>query len=277
MGLSEHWPEVRAALLETTDRFAFLVASATDPEAPAIGDWSVAETAAHVAAVALIYASLFPPGAAGVPGLPDRVRAAALDEVAGLNDFMLDRLPEREPSELADRVRANVEEMLRASADLPPEQTIGWLGDSRLPVAGCCAHLLNELLIHGHDIAAATRAEWPIPQSHAALAFELFLVELLRGDTGRLLAHEPISRIPVAIRFRSRHTAPVILAVRNGRFQVAPADSPADATLFFAPATLMLLLFGRVSPVRAAATGKTVVWGRKPWRLAALLNSVRFP
>ena len=45
----------------------------------------------------------------------------------------------------------------------------------------------------------------------------------------------------------------------------------------FDPATLNLMLFGRISRVRAAVTGKLVISGRRPWLLPTFLRTVRLP
>lgn len=275
----ERWHTVRTSLRETGDRFAELVSAAPEPDATAIGTWSVAETAAHVAAVALTYNTIMPSGdtTESTSDVRRYVRAVALDEVTDLNEFMLRRLTERDPGVLAERIHAYIDHVLRATEDLDPSAPMTWLGNAQLPVAGCCAHLLNELLIHGRDIAGATGAHWEIPQREAAMAFELFLIALLRGDTGRLLSHEPISTGRVAVQFRSRHTTPVVLTAQDGRISVSSSATPVDVRLFFEPAALMLMLFGRLGKTRTALTGKAVVWGRRPWLLPTFFNAIRFP
>ncbi|MFD2472415.1 maleylpyruvate isomerase N-terminal domain-containing protein [Amycolatopsis silviterrae] len=274
------WQAVRDSLARTAERFARLVEAAADPAATAIGRWTVAETAAHVVTVAELYGSTVLPGALPphpIPGVVARVEATALDELGDLNAFTLAQLAERAPAALAEWIVEDVDRLLDAGRTAEPDKLVSWLGGARLPLAGCYAHLLNELHLHGRDIAAAVGARWPIPQHDAAMAFELFLVQLLSRDTGRLLVHEPFSDRPVAVRFRSRYTAPVVLEARPDRIAVLPRDHPADAQLHFQPAALMQVLFGRLSVARAACAGKTFVWGRKPWLLAKFLGAVRFP
>jgi hypothetical protein len=45
----------------------------------------------------------------------------------------------------------------------------------------------------------------------------------------------------------------------------------------FDPATLNLMLFGRVSRLQGALTGKLIVSGPRPWLLPAFQRTVRFP
>jgi uncharacterized protein (TIGR03083 family) len=270
---------VRESLRHTGNRFADLVASVPDPAAPAVGSWSVATTAAHVAVISSVYTAMLPTEGRPhpIPGVADRIRDAALDEVAAFNEFTLGNMAERDPVALAGQVRGDIERLLTMSDDLDPWRRIAWLGNAQLPVASWYAHLLNELHLHGHDIATAAGTRWDVPQRDAAMSFEMFLVTMLRGDTGRLLAHEPMSRSSIAIRFRSRYTTPVVFAVRDNRVVIDPPERTVDATLAFQPSALMRILFRRLGKTRAALTGQVAVWGRRPWQLNALLRAVRFP
>jgi hypothetical protein len=63
--------------------------------------------------------------------------------------------------------------MLTASRSHDPAETFSWLGGARLPLAGMFAHMGNELLIHGNDIARAVKAPWEMPPEDAALFFDL--------------------------------------------------------------------------------------------------------
>ena len=275
----ERWRTLRESLSQTGDRFATLVSSVGDPEAKAVGNWSVAETAAHVVVIASLYTTMLSAGASAhpIPGLEDRIRESALDEVGALNEYALAHMVERDPIALGGHIREAVGKLIAMSDDLDPSCHVTWLGGAQVPVAGWYAHLLNELHLHGGDIARAGGERWDVPQLDAAMSFEMFLVAMLRGDTGHLLAHEPMSRSDVAIRFRSRHTAPVVLAVRDGRIVIDPSSGRLDATLYFQPAALMQILFMRLGKTRAALTGQIAVLGRKPWQLSRFLRAVRFP
>ncbi|MBB6348646.1 hypothetical protein AB0C18_22120 [Nonomuraea muscovyensis] len=41
--------------------------------------------------------------------------------------------------------------------------------------------MLNELQIHGRDIARTVRTRWPVPAREAALFFDLFLLKRSHG------------------------------------------------------------------------------------------------
>ncbi|WP_141977167.1 maleylpyruvate isomerase N-terminal domain-containing protein [Saccharothrix saharensis] len=276
--MSEQWPVVRDVLSDVTGRFADLVAT-SDPSALATPDWTVADTAAHVVAIASIYTTLLAPGGGEVadPALAARIPTVTVETVAELNDLALRRFTERDPATLAAVLRSRVASILDATGGTDPERTVPWLGASRVPVAGVLAHLVNELLIHGWDIARGIGAPWSVPPREAALFFDLFIVGMVRNDVGGVLDGPPPSDRRIAVAFRSRHTTPVTIVLHRGRVSVGEPGDPVDARLTFDPATLNLVLFGRVSRVRAALTGGLRVTGRRPWLLPAFLRTVRLP
>jgi hypothetical protein len=275
----DQWEAVRAALRETGERFAEVVRAAPDAGAKATRHWSVAETAAHVGALALLDTSLVKPGGAplAIP-LDDQLPTANVDAVGGLNKIMLRHYTEREPGALAERLRADVDHILTATAGEDGSRTVDWLGGSRVPLAGLLAHLLNELLIHGRDIAKATRAPWVIPPEHAAMFFELFLVGTLHSGVGRLLetTRQPPRR-RISVEFRSRYLTPVVLVLDNGRLTAEEPAGPTDVRVSFDPAVLALMMFRRIRGVGAVLTRKVVIGGRRPWLLPVFLRNVRMP
>ncbi|MEU4741021.1 maleylpyruvate isomerase N-terminal domain-containing protein [Actinosynnema sp. NPDC023658] len=274
----ERWASVRAVLPAVTARFADLVGAA-DPKALATSEWTVADTAAHVVAIASIYTTLLAPDGAEVadPALAERIPTVTVDTVADLNDLALRRFTERDPAALTGMLRSMVASIIDMTEGADPESTVPWLGASRLPVAGVLAHFVNELLIHGWDIARAVDAPWPMPSEEAGLFFDLFIIGLARNDFGTLLDDAPRDDRRIAVAFRSRHTAPVTLVLHRGRVTVGEPGGRVDVRVTFDPAVLHLVLFGRVSRVRAALTGKLRVTGRRPWLLPTFLRAVRMP
>lgn len=272
----EVWSATRAALTATTARFLDLAAAA-DARTMATADWTVADTLAHVASIADMYTRLARSDEPAVPAVHDHILATTVDTVADLNARVLALFTERDAATLIDRLRADVDDVLAATGKRDPADAVPWLGDSRVAICGVLAHLINELHIHGRDIARATRTPWHIPPADAALFFEVFFVEMLRRDAGRLLDNgEPPSDRRIAVEFRSHHTTPVTLVLRHGVVTVEPPGD-ADVRIFFDPPALNLMLFHRIGRTRAALTGKVRVSGRRPWLLPTFLKTVRCP
>ncbi|WP_410666469.1 maleylpyruvate isomerase N-terminal domain-containing protein [Amycolatopsis sp. cmx-4-68] len=273
------WQAVRAALPETGARFADLVAGVPDGHARSLGAWSIAETASHVGMIALMYPAMIrgDGGPLPLPGLREPIDLVSVDTIARLNALGLELYPERDPVRLAERLRADIAEVLLVSEDLDPEKPVWWLGGSRVPVAGVLAHLVNELLVHGLDIARARRRTWPIPASHEAMFLELFLFGMVRNDMGRLLDDATPSPRRIAAEFRSAHTKPAVLALQHGKLRWEEPDGTADIRLTFDPAVLVPMMFGRISKTRAVLTGGVRIGGPRPWLLPEFLRTVRMP
>ncbi|GAA0255801.1 maleylpyruvate isomerase family mycothiol-dependent enzyme [Saccharothrix mutabilis subsp. mutabilis] len=267
---------VREVLPGVARRFVGLVRR-LPADARATAEWTVADTAAHVASITTMYTSILAPGGGPVPfkALVEPVRTVTVDTVADLNVMALRHFTNRDPQTLTDGLLSDVDTILKITDGTDHDRTVPWLGDSRVPVGGVLAHLVNELLVHGWDIARAQRVPWTTPPREAAPFFALFLVGMIRNGTGSLLDGPPPSDRRIAVAFRSRYTDPVTLVLHGDR--VTAEDGPADVTVRFDPAALNLMMFGRVSRARTALTGKVVVSGRRPWLLPAFLRKVRLP
>ncbi|MDG4793953.1 maleylpyruvate isomerase family mycothiol-dependent enzyme [Micromonospora sp. WMMD1082] len=275
----QQWRLASTALAEQTRRFAELVRS-TDPATMCTAHWSVADTLAHVASLAWYYVGLVdrehPP--LPVPGFDDYLREVTVDTVADMNDVLLTHLAERRPEPLLDRLCADVDRVLAACAGRAPDETVRWVGDARVPLAGLYAHLVNELLIHGYDVARATGRPWSLPGREAALYLELFMVGVVRHGYGRLVdGGAPPSERRIVVEFRSAYTEPVRFQLLRGRVSFPDPSVRPDVRIDYDPGTLNLVMFGRVSKVRAVLTGGMRVGGRRPWLLPAFLRKFRNP
>ncbi|MER5333515.1 maleylpyruvate isomerase family mycothiol-dependent enzyme [Micromonospora sp. NPDC002717] len=275
----ERWRVARTALAEQTDRFVDLVRAAP-PQAMATADWSVADTLAHVGSIAWLYVCLVDPERPlpPVPGVDTLLSGTTVDTVADFNDVMLGHLTERDPQPLLDRLQADVKQFLVACEGRRPDETVPWLAGAQVPLAGLCAHLVNEVLIHGHDVARATGQPWEIPSPHAVLFLELFLAGVVRHGYGRLIdGGSPPSERRIVVEFRSAYAAPVRLLLHRGVVSFAEPDARPDVRIDHDPATLSLMMFGRISRARAVLSGKVRISGRRPWLLPAFQRKFRTP
>lgn len=275
----QQWQAVRNALRQAADRFADLLLTAP-ATARATLDWTVADTAAHVVAIPPWYKSLLRPSdhPHPFPAYQDQIDAGNVDTVAVYNELVLRKFPVREPQALADRLRRDVAELLALTSDDDPTRTVSWFGGASLPIAGMFAHLLDELLVHGHDIAKAVGRRWEIPPEQAAMFFELFLLGLIRQGYGRLLDHGvPPPRRRIAVQFRSAYTTPVTLVLQDGLVSAAAPAPQDDVRITFHPSMLILMMFGRVGKLRAVLSGKVRVAGPRPWLLPLFLRTMHLP
>ncbi|MEU5911494.1 maleylpyruvate isomerase N-terminal domain-containing protein [Micromonospora sp. NPDC047527] len=266
------------ALRAAADRFTDLVAAARSPRVMVTADWTVADTVAHVVSIAMLYVSRLEGTevAIPVPGLEDMLAVTNVDTVADVNTHVLAHFTERDLGVLLSQLNTAVDSLLATTAD--PRSTVSWLGNARVTVGGLFAHLTNELLVHGWDIARALRRPWPMPDDHAALYWDLFMFDMLRDTYGVLLNTElPMPRQPVSVQFRSPYTATTTLTLGDRRVWIAPSDGPIDARVTFRPARFNLMMFGRISIAHAVLRRDVVIGGPRPWRLPAFLRVVHMP
>lgn len=273
------WQRVRISVPVVLGRLVDLVEDAP-PDRAVTAHWSLADTMAHLCAVAAMGVALVTgrPPDLPVPTLREMRGRTTMDTISRLNSEVLRHYTERRVPVLAARLRTDVEEVLRAAAEAGPEREVSWLGDARLPIAGLLAHLLNELNIHSWDIARALGKTWVIDPADAALFIDLFMVGLTRHGYGRLLDRDgPAFPGRISVNFRHRFGPEVALALVAGRVTVEPPDPRPDVRITVDPAAFTLMLFGRMSRLRAVLGGKVSVSGRRPWRLRVFLKTMRGP
>ena len=276
---NDQWVTTRAALRDSSRRFVELVAAA-DPAAMATVDWTVVDTVAHVVIIAWMDNTLVDPGVPGlpVPNFPEELASHTVDTVDRLNELCLSHYSERDPRLLTSRLEAEVERLLDATKDADPHLPVAWLGDSRVPIGGLLAHLVNEILIHGWDIARVAGLQWRMDGREAARFFDVFLAGVTRNGMGRLQEREgPVPDRRISVELRSRHAAPVVLVTEGKQFSLGKSGQNVDIRVYHDPGTLALMLFGRITRKRAVLHGKVLVLGRRPWLLPAFLRVVRFP
>ncbi|MBB4920585.1 maleylpyruvate isomerase family mycothiol-dependent enzyme [Streptosporangium saharense] len=276
----DQWKTVRASLRRVGDRFIELVVSAPDSRAEVTPGWSVSDTAAHLTVVAWLYTSLVRPEEVPnpFPSLRGRLDDITVDDIDDFNDLTLRDFTERDPRKLTELLSTHIDDLLDSTEDLDPAQPIPWLGGSRVPVAGIVAHLLNELLLHGHDIGRALDRPWRIASRDAAFFVELFMVGVVRNGSGRLLeTGQPRSERPIAVEFRSPYITTVTLVLHEGRVTLGEPGLAPDVRVGFDPAVFNLMMFGRIGKLRAMLSGRVTIGGPRPWLLPAFLRVVHMP
>ncbi len=264
--------EVHAALTAVAPRVSGLVRSIRRPSAPAIGSWNTVELAVHMAHVwenltALADAEMDSP-------------LHELDALGPLTQSLVEQDPERDPAVLADRIDRRAAIFLADASALRDAEPSPWLVQGiAVPRVALGAHLLSECLVHGHDIARAQRVPWTIERRHAGLALMGFAFPLLaRLDPRALVDPERARGFRASYEITVRGAGSVFLALDDGAVTVRPrAGQRVDCHLSADPATLLLLLFGRVSQWPAILTGRLFAWGSKPWLAPKLRQVLRNP
>lgn len=256
--------QIVSAVEVSMGRLCAVLRSAPDPDQSAVGTWTVRDVGAHLAGGIPVYTGI-------VRGEPSPY--SRLDRIVETNAGFVAALAERDCRVLADRIAAASGEFAAAVRAVPGDPEVTWHAGLRLPLSTVCTLMLGEALVHGYDIARACGQPWPIPGAHA---------RLVSTGAASVLPHfvnEAASagvRAVIDIHLRGEERARVRLAFADGALRVSsePAGS-ADCHIWADPATFLLLMYGRVSPLRAALSGKAVAWGAKPWLAFTLPRLIR--
>jgi len=263
--------EARAALTTVAGRLSTLLRSSPRPEAHAIGEWTVADTAVHVGNAW----DLLPKLAAGeIDPLIDEVW-----ELAGFTTSLTRSATDHDLGAIADRIDAAAASFLpaAAAADATPRP---WLvrGVSASMTTFVC-HLLNESLVHGFDIARAQGIPWTIEPAHARLVLTGFLFPTLSSlPPTTMVDAQRAAGLRACYDLQIRRGDRVFLAFEDGAVSIEPpSNRRVDCHVNADAAALFLVMWGRRSQWPAVFTGKLASWGRRPWLGPRLRHLLRNP
>jgi hypothetical protein len=244
-----------AALEKSAHRVSLLLRSASKPEAKAIGNWSVAETANHLAHC---YTSLL--------DAFHGTFSVGIDEVDDHNDRVLADDAERDLDVLADRVEIGVRNYLEVAGTFDEETLLSFFSDVRVPAAAVTATVLGEALVHGYDIARAEGLPWAIEPAHA-----LLLMDALSPVMKLFVDEDAAAGFQAGFEIRLHGASSTYWYFDRGRLTIEQSRThPVDCHISADPVTFMLMSYNRIGPIKPLLTGRLIVWGRRPWMAARL-------
>jgi hypothetical protein len=263
--------QARAALRDVVPRLVALVRNVPDANAASVGTWTVGDVAAHLSHVFRFDTDAI----AGKPVPQATVTTAGMAEV---NAKLLAEDHERNPAVLADRISALADEFDDA-ASRSRTAILEWLQGTHLPPSAVACHLLEECLIHGHDIAGATGRPWSIQRHHALLAIEGGAFPLIAAlPPTAFVNQEKAAAFRARFDLRLRGGGRTVMAFDHGSLTLEPGGGRAvDAHISADPAALMLVFIGRQGIGKPLLGRKLTAWGRRPWKLARMLAAISPP
>jgi uncharacterized protein (TIGR03083 family) len=254
-----------AALQAAARQVMVLLRALPDGSAPIPhSEWTVAEAAIHLVAGARVYL-----GCARGEGSP----VTKLDALPEMNARLFDEFPTRDVKALADLLDAVISEFLAETQTAHGDEPIAWHMGYTLPLSAMTALLVGEMLLHGYDMALATRRPWAIDAGSARCALAgLATVLSLAVDT------QAARGVSVAYEIRVRGGPRFVCRFAHGALRVEPPGNAAvDCCLSVEPVPYLLVAYGRCSPWPAILRGQMRAGGRKPWlafRFQRLLRRV---
>ncbi|HYX44118.1 MAG TPA: maleylpyruvate isomerase N-terminal domain-containing protein [Acidimicrobiales bacterium] len=258
----------RAAVAANGARAAALVRSIEHPTAPALGKWDVSEVAVHLSH-AVDAVTAMAQGAGPLIG--------EIGELGGFTRMFVQAEGERDFQALAGRMEASLARFLDLTAK-DEAATRTWFAEgTSMPMSSLVCHVLNELLVHGWDIATAEGKPWPIERAHAGLVVSGFLFPAFANLGRSMVDQKAAAGLHATYDIRVRGGGRAVLSFDDGDLSVDAAPSgPVDCHLSVDPVGFLLVGWGRESQWGQIARGKLLAWGRKPWlgfRLRALLTN----
>jgi hypothetical protein len=259
-------PHARAALAAAVSRSARLWRSVGDATAPVPGlTWTAGQTAAHVVGDMREYTEALSShvnghhAALNIPdGGPARARTA-------VNDRHLTDVSERDPRRLADLLEETAASYLAVAAAVDTSEPAAILTADGLvldPAVMTCL-LLGEQLVHGLDIARASRQQWSIGRDDA-----LLVIPAVLSLVPNYLRPSRTKDLNISFEIRMRGGCRYRLAIANGTGDVTVTGEKADCVITADPVTFLLLGTGRVPQLPQLLRGRLRAGGRKPWLAA---------
>lgn len=263
------WVAAREAVGVAAPRLTGLLRSVRRPDANALGDWDVTEVAVHVSHAMDTVTAMTQGG------------GNLLEDIWGLgalSGVMVAGEGRRSPAELADRIEASVASFLSLTDPYAGDRSVSWMVQgTELPLSTLTCHILNELTVHGRDIAVAEGVPWPIDRAHAALIVEGFVLPSLNA-LGRAMVSQTAAAKRARFDIRLRGAGRAWLRFQDGDFSVERSpQGPVDCHLSVDPEAFLLVSWARTSQWPAIARGQLLAWGRKPWLGLQLRSWLRNP
>jgi len=249
---------------EAVHQLCDMLRAARDLGAAAVGHWSARDVAVHLAESLDLYNRM----ATGT-GSP----ADTIDAITDLNEQLVTACDERDARVLAGRIEAAAASYTATARATAGDPDVPWHAGLRTPLTTLLATTLGEVLVRGHDIARAVGAPWRIPAGSASTVFQGLLPVLPALTSERATT----VRARFDVRLRGDPGARAAFSFADGELTVEPGRTTerVDCHLSADPASFLLVMYGRIGPVRPAVTGRVVAWGRKPWLGLALPSLFR--
>lgn len=269
--------EVGAAITQISSPVCELIASMSQLDAHAIGVWNSIETAVHLTQTWEVDLAV------AADSLTPQQRTMHMSTDTDALDAITQRWvredPERNPEVLAGRILDAAHGLVAELGRADPNRWVTWVGGMQLPLCAVAAHVVEESLVHGRDIARSQGRRWTIDRELARVAVERFVFAVLETvDPSVIVDREAAGGLNGVIEFRVRHSGQLYFALDHGDLRVSRVHrGTVDAHASVTPAAFLLSFVNRANPVHHVLTGKMRVWGRRPWLLGQLARVMRTP
>ena len=125
------------------------------------------------------------------------------------------------------------------------------------PLSTIASHALNELVVHGGDVARADGAPWPVDRHHAALVLQGFMFPVLGALRGAMVEQKGAAGVTATFHILLRGGGAVYLRFADGDLSVSDdPPGPVDCHLSVDPAAFLAVGVGPHHAVAADPQGQ---------------------
>jgi uncharacterized protein (TIGR03083 family) len=244
----------REALLDVTEKLADMIRPLADTTIPVPGsDWTVGETANHVAMAGQLYVDL----AGGAP----RVHGDGTREgLAAANAEALATDPERRADVLADAVVTRTRTFLDTVDARPPGQSV-LTPAGKMDMDTLVPYALTHTLMHACGLARALGEKPPIRRDHVGLMLPFLAVAM-----ENYVRKDKTKDLTASFLLRLRGGPKVAVTFDKGALSIGTQPPRrVDCHISADPVALFLVATGMRKQWGPIATGKLTTWGTKPW------------
>jgi uncharacterized protein (TIGR03083 family) len=255
------------ALETETRQVASLLRAGGDARSPVPGlRWTALEVAAHLSVVLHGFSAslLREPLHLALPAA--RSGQTMPQFLAEANESTLRTSAAATLADAADAIDAGARRMVEALTrhdDLRVDLPTPWYGPGRSRSVGTLGALaVSETLVHGHDLACALGGDRRVNEASARVAAATVMSQMLPLLLDPGLPDGFAARFLIQVRGSQ---AFVLHVAERQAWSTPPGDHDVDCRLTLSPAAALLVGFRRLPIWRAAATGRAVAVGRRPW------------
>jgi uncharacterized protein (TIGR03083 family) len=174
---------------------------------------------------------------------------------AEVDQRLIDALPERDATRLAEMVETEYPALAEQLRDHPDGEMLGVI--DRLTTGSLRAILAIDFMLHGTQIAQATGQAFPIDAERMRTCVAAILPVIARS--------EATAGVTASFSVRFRGARPLLYGWEDGRLWVDEPGRTADCRVSADCAAFLLQGIGLLPTWKLALTGKAIAGGRKPW------------
>lgn len=239
------------ALRTLVPEFIALLRGVKNPNAIAVGHWTIRDLTAHMVDFFENYTRVAEGKGTAEPNM---------ENISNYNAERVAAIAETDIGALADRIEEASGPFLDSLGSIEGDPMVPWTS-IEIPISTVIGLAIAELLVHGYDVASAEKRPWELDPHKVAIT-----IRSISPVTIHYLDPEKAGDLRACFDLRLRGETQLYFIVEDGKMSIEePSDRKVDVHISADPAAFLLVGFGRINQWAPVAKGQMITWGRKPW------------